>query len=104
VSDTPAGIPTAKRARWLAELAQTLARAHEILDEMKLQAHDPALNVILVRIGAVEREVRLLQAGRPQTDENSPKWTNFALWEDGPLRAPIRQHRPENLDTSKQSK
>src|SRR5437868_931224 len=79
---TPVEVPAAARARWLAEVAETLDRAELLLDRLKLSGRyaDLVLEVEL-RIAIAKREVESLRTSRLPRD-SSPRRTNLPPWEE----------------------
>ena len=80
----PSEAPTAARARWLAELADALDRAHQLLLELDLQPDlRPDALDLHFRIEAARLEVQLLRLRRSMTPGNEfgPEWTGISPWE-----------------------
>lgn len=78
----PAEVPAAARAKWLAEVAETLEQAQGLLNRLKIGGLDPAKAAeVTVRIEAAKHEVQSLRA-RPRA-ENEPRWTNLPPWDEG---------------------
>ena len=68
------------RAKWLAELADALARAQALVSLMDENAGGGRLIAELkLRIAAAKQEVALLRTSRPPR-ETDPRWTNLAPW------------------------
>ena len=83
MSSTPVGVPAAIRAKWLAETAEALAHARDILKQVEPGICDYALFAeLMLRIGVAAQEVDLLRAGRPTREENDPKWTSLPPWDE----------------------
>jgi hypothetical protein len=80
---TPVEVPAAARARWLAEVAETLEQAELLLNRLKRDEYRVAnLGELSIRIEAAKREVELLRRGRQSRTQNDPGWAKLPPWED----------------------
>ena len=83
MSGEPNEVPAADRARWLAELSDTLNEAHHLLLSLDVQ---PALssiaNELYLRIEAARLEVQSLRLSRSlnRRPENPPNWSESSPW------------------------
>jgi hypothetical protein len=79
----PTEVPAADRARWLAEVADALERAHQLLFELDLE-NDAAADALdlYIRIEAARLEVQALRLSRSVTPRTrpDPDWTNLPAW------------------------
>jgi G:T-mismatch repair DNA endonuclease (very short patch repair protein) len=84
VCSTPVEVPAAARARWLAEVAETLEQAEHLLNRLKRDGHRAAnFTELTMRIEAAKHEVALLRLSRQSRAQTDPKWTKLPPWEDG---------------------
>ena len=84
VCTTPVELPAAARARWLAEVAETLEQAQHQLDRLSLLGHQgPLVAELQLRIAVAKKQVESLQSGRPARTETDPRWTNHQPWGNG---------------------
>jgi G:T-mismatch repair DNA endonuclease (very short patch repair protein) len=82
VCSTPVEVPAAARARWLAEVAETLEQAERLLNRLKLSGRCAPLVVELeLRIEAAKHEVGSLRMSRQPRTDSGPTWTDFPPWE-----------------------
>jgi hypothetical protein len=92
VCSVPTEVPAAERARWLAELAEALTDAHELLHCLSFVAHEEALaSELYLRIGGARLEVQSLRLSRSLNGrrETCPEWTEADLWRHvRPLQTP----------------
>ena len=80
---TPVDIPAVARARWLADVAETLDQAKDLLDRLKLARTDAALAVELaMRIEAAKHQVDSLRMSRLRRPNPDPIWPRLPPWED----------------------
>ena len=83
VCSRPIEVPAAARARWLAEVAESLEQAEILLNRLKHDGYPPANLVDLsMSIEAAKREVGSLRMNRPPRIDD-PKWTKLPPWEPG---------------------
>jgi hypothetical protein len=83
VFSTPVEVPAAARARWLAEVAETLEQAEVLLNRLKRDDYRAAsLGKLSMRIEAAKREVELLRKSRQSRAQTDPGWTKLPPWED----------------------
>jgi hypothetical protein len=79
----PAEVPSAHRARWLAEVADALDQAHRLLCDLDLDS-DAAPDALELRgrIEAARLQVQVLRQSRPIAlpAEAGPEWTNLIPW------------------------
>ena len=79
---TPVEVPAAVRARWLAELADALEQAEQLLKRLAAGGRRDSVIVELeLRIGAAKFELESLRTSRQPRPESSPRWINFPPWE-----------------------
>ena len=82
VCSTPVEIPAAARARWLAEVAETLEQAERLVNRLKISGeHAVSVGELELRIQIAKGEVASLRTSRPSRTEPGPTWTNFPPWE-----------------------
>jgi len=73
-------VPAVARARWLAEVAETLDRAELLLNRFELRELETELLVeICARIAFAKREVESLRTARLPRD-SGPRGTNLPPW------------------------
>jgi hypothetical protein len=83
VFGTPVEVPAAARARWLAEVAETLEQAEVLLNRLKRNDYRVAnLSELSMRIEAAKGEVELLRKSRQSRSQSDPGWTKLPPWED----------------------
>jgi hypothetical protein len=79
----PTEVPSAHRARWLAEVADALDQAHQLLCELDLDS-DAAPDALELRgrIEAARLQVQALRQSRPAAPpaEAGPEWSNLVPW------------------------
>jgi hypothetical protein len=81
VCSTPVEIPAVARAKWLAEVAETLQQAEALLKRLKLDGdHAELVAEVEFRILVARREVESLRTSRPHRN-TGPRWINFPPWE-----------------------
>ena len=81
---TPVELPAAARARWLAEVAETLEQAEVLLNRLKRDGYRAAnLIELTMRIEAAKREVGLLRTTRQARAQADPERTKLPPWENG---------------------
>jgi hypothetical protein len=81
----PVEIPAAARARWLAEVAETLEQAESLLNRLRHSGRHAALLIELeMRLQAAKGEVESLRGSRPPRVESGPTWTNLPPWRSNP--------------------
>ena len=81
---TPVEVPAAVRARWLAELADALEQAQQLLKRLAVGGRRDSVIVELeLRIGAAKCELESLRTSRQPRNQSSPRWINFPPWEQG---------------------
>ena len=81
---TPAQIPAVARARWLAEVEETLEQATLLLNRLQRHGYRTASLVELaMRIDAAKREVALLRTSRRSHEQTDPKGRKIPLWREG---------------------
>jgi len=83
----PTEIPAADRARWLADLADALDRAHRLLSQMEFDVATAGdARDLSMRIEAARFEVQSLRLSRSVTVrfEPGPNWTNLLPWPSSP--------------------
>jgi hypothetical protein len=84
VCSTPVELPAAARARWLAEVADTLEQADVLLHRLKRDGYAaPNLAELTMRIEVAKREVELLRAGRQSRTQTEPEWPKLPPWDRG---------------------
>jgi hypothetical protein len=84
VRNTPIEVPAAARARWLAELAETLDEAQRLLARLDLSGHQQASSVeLFLRIEAARHEIESLRVSRQSRAHSDPERTNPLPWQDG---------------------
>jgi hypothetical protein len=77
----PVEVPAAARARWLAEVAETLGQAESLLNRLELNGrHAELLTELEMRLQAAKGEVESLRGSRQPRSESSPTWTNLPPW------------------------
>jgi len=82
VCSTPVEVPAAARARWLAEVAETLEQAERLVNRLKFSGeHAASVGELELRIQVAKGEVASLRTSRPSRTEPGPTWTNFPPWE-----------------------
>jgi len=87
VNEMSKDLTSAERARWLAELSDTLVAAEEIASQLGLgRMHHADAVELLMRLAAARAQVTALRLGRPDGgfDDADPKWTNAPLWPEAP--------------------
>ena len=78
---TPVEVPAAARARWLAEVAETLEQAERLLNRVQFSGQYAAIVVDLeLRIDAAKFEVESLRKGRQPRTDSGPVWIDFPPW------------------------
>jgi hypothetical protein len=85
VVSVPTQIPAAERARWLAELSETLEKAHGLLADLASGGGMKSeLGELSVRIEAARLEVQSLRLSRSlcPRDNSRPEWTESPPWVD----------------------
>lgn len=88
----PSELPAAERARWLAELFETLDAAQRLLPRLALGAHQKSEALDLyVRIQAAQLEVRALRISRSLTprEHHGPERTELRPWQPAISTAPF---------------
>ena len=86
---TPVEVPAAARARWLAELAETLGQAKQLIDRLRVSGLSrPMIEDLELQIEFVEREVESLRGSRSARMESNPDWTIRPPWQESPPRDP----------------
>jgi len=82
VFSTPVEVPAAARARWLAEVAETLEQAERLINRLKVGGqHAGAVSDLELRVRVAKGEVEALRANRPTRSEPDPKWIGIPPWE-----------------------
>lgn len=88
----PTEVSAAERARWLAELAEALTDAHELLHRLSFVERENGLaSELYLRIEGARLEVQALRLSRSLNgrQETCPEWTEADPWRDvGPLQTP----------------
>jgi hypothetical protein len=83
VFSTPVEVPAAARARWLAEVAETLEQAEYLVSRLKVGCqHAGLIGELELRIRVAKGEVEALRASRPLRSGADPKWTGIPPWEE----------------------
>jgi hypothetical protein len=86
VYSIPIEIPAAARARWLAEIAETLDEAERLLNRLNLGGeHLPLMVELELRIEAARQQVQSLRMGRQLRDNSDPNRINLHPWKQAPL-------------------
>jgi hypothetical protein len=81
----PVEVPAAARARWLAEVAETLEQAESLLNRLSHSGRHAALITELeMRLEAAKGEVESLRGRRQPCAESGPTWTNLPPWRSNP--------------------
>ena len=79
---TPVEVPAVARARWLADMADTLAKAEDVLERLKRSGEYTSTVVELqLRVRAARSAVESLRVSRGTLGESGPRRTNFAPWD-----------------------
>jgi acyl-CoA reductase-like NAD-dependent aldehyde dehydrogenase len=76
-------VPPAERAKWLAELAEALNAAHELLYRLPVADAERGLaNELYLRIEGARLEVQSLRLSRSLNarQENRPEWIEWGPW------------------------
>jgi hypothetical protein len=74
-------MPAAARARWLAEVAETLRKTEFLLDRLRgRDEYSELIAEVEFRIAVAKREVESLRTSRLPRDSD-PAWTNLHPWE-----------------------
>lgn len=83
VYSRPVEAPAAARARWLAEVAESLDQAEMLLNRLKREGY-PSANLVdlSMRIDAAKRQIDSLRLNRSARIDD-PKWTKLPPWEPG---------------------
>lgn len=85
----PVEVPAVARARWLAEVAETLEQAEILLNRLKRGGYPPAnLVALTMRIDAAKHEVESLRISRLARPEAEPRWTKLPPWREGEHSGP----------------
>ena len=90
----PTEVPAADRARWLAELAEALNAAHELLQNLPFAEGEGATaNELYIRIQGARLEVQSLRLSRSLNarQDSRPDWIESGPWlqrDVGPLQTP----------------
>lgn len=90
----PTEVPAADRARWLAEIAEALNAAHELLYHFPVtEAEQGLANELHLRIQGARLEVQSLRLSRALNarQETRPEWIESGPWlqrDVGPLQTP----------------
>jgi hypothetical protein len=80
----PVEVPSAARARWLAELSDALDETQRLLARLELREEQQAAGVeLFLRIEAARLEVQSLRLSRQSRSNPDPQWTSLAAWQDG---------------------
>jgi hypothetical protein len=83
VCSVPTEVPGAERAKWLAELAEALNEAHDLVTNIDLGGGEKAeVLELYIRIEAARLEVQSLRLSRsfePRRDFG-PEWTRLQPW------------------------
>jgi hypothetical protein len=84
VRSRPVEIPAATRARWLAEVAETLEQAESLVDRLKRNGQRGAeMAEVAMRLEAAKRAVAALRTSRQSRPQTDPQWTKLPPWENG---------------------
>ena len=84
VCSRPVEVPAAARARWLAEVAETLDQAELLVNRLERDGYRaPNLLELTMRIEAAKYEVGLLRMSRQARAQTDPQWTKLPPWENG---------------------
>ena len=85
----PVEVPAAARARWLAELAEALDHAKQLLMRPEFGGDRQVItkSELLDRIESARAQVEMLRINRQPQTEPEPQWTSLAPWENHPSSA-----------------
>ena len=81
----PSEASSAERARWLAELAEALIEAQQLVWQIGFASDHPEAMELYGRIEAALSDVQRFRLGRLPAAKHpiTPEWTNPTLWTTG---------------------
>ena len=85
----PTDVPAAERARWLAEVAEALDAARDLIVRLNFSADEESALDLYLRIETARMEVRSLSLSRSlqSRPQLGPERIGFGLWHSGQTTA-----------------